>query len=191
MDKVRREEILSLEDYKVVHQKFRVQNIKNKKHRRIHLGSFFTFLFENRDTVLYQIQEMIRVEGIQNEKAIQHEIDTYNQLLPPKYALCSTLLIEIEDLEYRKIKLKELLGIEEHIFLSINGRKNRATFDDEQLDQERISSVQFIHFLLGEQTSKEFLESDHVEISSTHPHYNYSSLLNKNQLEALRDDLRG
>ena len=190
MDKITREEILSLEKYRIVHQQFRVQSIKNKEHRRVHLGDLFTFFFENRNTVIYQIQEMIRIEGIQNEKAIQHEIDTYNQLLPQKHALCSTLLIEIEDNEYRKIKLKELLGLENHIFLNVNGKKNKATFDDKQLDQKRISSVQFIHFPLGEKISNEFLECNHVELSSTHPHYSYSSLLNNNQLKALRADLR-
>ena len=84
MKKVAKDEILTLEKYKKNQLKIKESVSKVKKDRRIHLGSIFTFLFENRETIKYQIQEMVRVESLTSEDAIKHEIDTYNQLLPQK-----------------------------------------------------------------------------------------------------------
>ena len=189
MRAIERKEILPLDEYTKLHQKFRSDIIAVKEKRRFHLGPFFTFLFENRQTVIYQIQEMIRVESIQDEKAIQHEIDTYNQILPGKDELTSTLLIEIEDAEHRKVKLKELLGLEKHLFFTVDNEKIPIVFDNRQLDEERISSVQFLRIPLGEINSQKFLNSNQVKVSSTHPHYTYSSLLDEAQLSALKDDM--
>ncbi len=189
MQKIKRNEILSLKDYETSHQTFQKKNISIKQHRRIYLGPLFMFLFENRDTIIYQIQEMIRIEKIQDEKAIQYEIDTYNQLLPNTYELSATLLIEIENPEYRKIKLKELYGLEKYLFLRVENQEINAVFDDQQLDSNRISSVQFIKFPLNKKIKNKLMKNNHIELSSNHPYYTYSNLLNKNQLEVLRTDL--
>ena len=139
--------------------------------------------------MIYQIQEMIRVETIEDEVAINHEIKTYNQLLPKKYELTATLLIEVENEEVRKIKLRELLGIEKHIYMNVDKEKLNAVFDDEQFNQERISSVQFIRFNLGKDITKKFMNTDSIQLVSTHPYYNFSQQLNSSQISALRDDL--
>src|SRR5690606_7249561 len=97
MRKVRREEVLPLAEYEAVRDEFRRKILAQKADRRIHLGPVLTFLFENHDTVLYQVQEMLRAEGIDAEPHIQHEIDTYNELLGERGDLGCTLLVEIDD----------------------------------------------------------------------------------------------
>ena len=89
--------------------------LKQKEPRRIHLGEYLTFLFENTDTVRYQIQEMMKAEQIVKEEAIQHEIDTYNELLGSKGELGCVLLIEIADANERPQKLKDWLGLQEKV----------------------------------------------------------------------------
>src|SRR6186997_3226657 len=97
MKKVSREEVRQPGEYARIREEFRRSVLEQKDKRRIHVGSYLTFLFENHDTVLYQIQEMIRAENITKEPDIQHEMATYNELLGDKGELGCTLLIEIDD----------------------------------------------------------------------------------------------
>src|SRR5215813_12649305 len=97
MNKVRLSEILDIAQYEKAREEFRRRVIGLKKNRRLPVGPMVTFVFENHDTVLFQIQEMMRAERIVNDDAIQHELDTYNQLLPGENELAATMLIELPE----------------------------------------------------------------------------------------------
>src|SRR5262245_40932321 len=101
MRKVSREEVRIAPDYAAIREDFRRAVLEQKDRRRIHVGAHLTFLFENHDTVLYQIQEMIRAENITSEADIRHEMATYNELLGNRGELGCTLLIEIDDAAQR------------------------------------------------------------------------------------------
>ena len=112
MSKVLRSDVVDYVTYEERREVFREQILNLKKNRRIHLGPHLTFLFENKMTMLYQIQEMIRIEKIVKETSIQHEIDTYNNLLGAHGEVSCTLLIEIPDPKERDILLSKWHGLE-------------------------------------------------------------------------------
>lgn len=118
--------------------------------RRLAVGPNMTWLFENRATAWWQVQEMCRVEGIDAPDAIQHELDTYNALVPNRAALSTTLLIEVEDPAERAVLLARLVGLHERVALRLGDTVSRAQFDAAQFEEERISSVQFVRFPLDE-----------------------------------------
>ncbi len=121
-----------------------------KELRRVVLGPL-TFLFENRDTVRYQVQEMMRVESIVRERDIQHELDTYNDLLGGEGELGVTLLISIESEEQRKVKLAEWLGLLPTLYMQrSDGTKARGSWDERQVGDDRLSAVQYLKFQVGE-----------------------------------------
>lgn len=149
-----------------------------KEARRVALGPEMTLLFENRATVLWQVQEMCRIEGITKPEAVQHEVDTYNALLPGPHELSATLLVEIADEAARPARLRALVGLEDHVFLALDGvPRVPARFDDAQTDGTRISSVQFVRFALDDAQLAAFrdlgraasLVCDHTAYSVTAP----------------------
>jgi hypothetical protein len=150
MKPVRREEILDYVTYEEQREAIRARALAAKEPRRIRVGEDLTFLFENRDTVRYQVQEMIRVERIVKEAEIQHELDTYNELLGDQGELGCTLLIEIDDVAERDVKLAAWLALPENTYVELeDGRRIRATFDPRQKGEDRLSSVQFLKFDTG------------------------------------------
>jgi uncharacterized protein DUF3501 len=121
-----------------------------KAPRRVHVGEHFTFLFENTLTMQYQIQEMVRVERLVREADILHEVETYNDLLGGDGELAATLMIEIDDPSVRAVKLSEWLHLPEHIYVVLDdGSRVRPTFDPAQVGADRVSSVQYLKFLVG------------------------------------------
>ena len=151
MKKVTRDEVRSRAGYEAIREDFRRNIFAQKKVRRVHVGPHLTFLFENHDTVLYQIQEMIRTEGIQGEAEIQHEIATYNELVGEPGELVCTLLIEIEDKEKRQQLLSRWKDLPETIYIKTsNGRTIQANCDRRQVGENRISSVQYLRFGIGD-----------------------------------------
>ncbi len=177
-----REEILDYVTYSEIRDEIRDEVMKHKDARRIHLGEHLTFLFENRETVRYQIQEMMRVEQIVKETDIQHEIDTYNELVGGPGELGCSLLIEIDDPKERDKLLSEWLGLPEHIYLELeNGEKAYAVFDRRQVGDTRLSSVQYLKF-----DTKGTLP---VAVGSGHPKLTDEVKLNDSQRQALAQDL--
>ena len=149
MKKVKRDEVVDYQTYNDQREGFRDKVLEEKAARRVHLGPYLTFLFENHSTILYQIQEMMRVEQIVKEKDIQHEIDTYNGLLGNAGELGCTLLIEIPTPEERKKLLVEWMGLEKSLYLlTEEGEKCYAIYDDKQVGEDRLSSVQYLKFHL-------------------------------------------
>ncbi len=129
MRPVKREEILDYITYTEKRSELQSSVLKQKEPRRIHLGEYLTFLFENTDTVRYQIQEMMKAEQIVKEEAIQHEIDTYNELLGSKGELGCVLLIEIADANERPQKLKDWLGLQTSPWIQARGFMPSGTSD--------------------------------------------------------------
>ena len=189
------EDLLKLSEYRLKRDTYAQEIIKIKEQRRISLGNNVSMLFENRDTLLYQVQEMVYIENIQNKEGIRHELYTYNQILAHLNELTATMLIEFADAVERKYKLKELLGLEQSIILELKHEgqvyKVSADYDQRQISEEKISSVQFLRFKLREEEADAFLqENSLVSLISTHPLYSYTALLNPGQKEALCSDLR-
>jgi len=153
-----------------------------KKLRRIHVGGVLTFLFENHDTIRYQIQEMVRVERMVKEADIQHEVDTYNEVLGTEGGFGCALLIEIDDPEERSLKLRELKGLPEHLYLRFeDGERAYASFDERQVGEDRLSSVQYLQFAAKGRVP--------VAVGSDHPGLMAEYALTAEQREALASDL--
>jgi hypothetical protein len=184
-------EILSLDDYERARPERRRRILDVKAPRRIHVGEHLTLLFENHETMLYQVQEMLRVERIEDLKAIRHEIDTYNELVPGSDELSATLLIEYETAAERDVHLRELLGLEDAVFLDVEGAgRCRAEFDTRQIGAERISSVHYLKFRLGESLASALRDGASAAVVIEHPAMQERVTLRSDQREALADDLR-
>lgn len=182
MRHVQREEILDYVTYTEKRSEIQLSILKQKEPRRIHLGEYLTFLFENTYTVRYQIQEMMRAEQIVKEEAILHEIHTYNELLGSKGELGCVLLIEIADANVRPQKLKNWLGLQEKVYLILDsGERIYSKWDKQQINEEKLSSVQYLKFNTSGQPSK--------GIGVDHPGLKTEALLTKEQREALTKDL--
>ncbi len=185
------DDILDIAQYEKRRPAYRARMIEAKKHRRVHVGPIMTFVFENRDTVLFQIQEMMRVERMVHDEQIQHEIDTYSRLLPTRDELSATLLIEITDKEKIKAILDSLVGLTEHcVYLVIGETEIEAMFDEEQSEEGRISAVQYIRWKLDEQEI-ERLRFGQAEVSLMirHPNYHHFTRLTDEQRDAIARDL--
>ena len=150
MKKIERSEILPIGEYETIREHFRTRIIELKKARRLQLGDEMSLVFENRDTMLWQIQEMLRTERITAEKAIAHEMETYNELVPGDAELSATLFIEIPDQQRRNELLERLCAIEEHVAFSVGGALVRATFEEGRRDKGRAAAVQYLKFPLDD-----------------------------------------
>lgn len=150
MKPVERKEIIDYVTYEEGRDAFREKIFAVKAPRRVHIGEYLTLLFENHATMLYQIQEMIRTERMVKEADIQHEIDTYNEVLGGDGEFGCTLLIEIDDPAVRDVKLKEWWRLPEKMYLLLeDGTRIWATFDERQRGDDRVSSVQYMKFNTG------------------------------------------
>jgi len=147
MRTVERSEISDYQTYEESRAAFREQVMAEKAERRVHVGEHLTFLFENRTTIRYQVQEMMRAEQIVKEADIRHELETYNELLGGPGELGCTLLIEIDDPAARAEKLQAWLELPKHLYLKLaDGSKAYPRFDPRQVGESRLSSVQYLKF---------------------------------------------
>jgi hypothetical protein len=147
MKAIRRDEIMDLSLYERARPELRPAVMEAKRRRRVHLGGQLTFLFENPATIRYQIQEMIRAERMVKEAEIQHELQTYGELLGGPGELAATLLVEIPDPEERDRRLREWLELPSRVYLVLDGgQRIRARFDARQVGSDRLSSVQYRKF---------------------------------------------
>ncbi|HNQ14707.1 MAG TPA: DUF3501 family protein [Pyrinomonadaceae bacterium] len=182
MKKVQREGILDYVTYEEQRTSIRESAMRAKDARRVHCGDHLTFLFENTETIRYQVLEMVRAEKIVREADIRHEIDTYNELIGDAGEICATLLIEIEDVDDRARKLTEWVGLPERIYLKLDtGERTFARPDNRQNEDAKISSVQFLKFICG--------SGKPVAIGTDHPKLSIESNLSESQKAALAGDL--
>lgn len=150
MKPVERNEIIDYVTYEEKRDAFRDEVMKAKASRRVHIGEYLTLLFENHLTMQYQIQEMVRTERMVKEADIQHEIETYNEVLGGEGEFGCTLMIEIGDPAIRDVKLKEWWALPEKMYLLLeDGTRVGATFDERQRGDDRVSSVQYMKFNTG------------------------------------------
>jgi len=150
---VTREELLDYQTYGERRGAIRAEMLKTKALRRIQVGPHLTVLFENRETVRYQIQEMMRAEQIVREDAIRHELDTYNELLGGPGGLGATLLVVVEEAVERAVRLAEWRDLPGHIYVRFaDGSRAFARFDARQVNEEKLSSVQFLNFACAGKT---------------------------------------
>jgi len=148
---VNRSEIIDYQTYEDHRVEIRREIFETKKHRRIHLGENLTFLFENHETIRYQILEIMRAEKIARESAIQEELNTYNNFLGKSGELACVLLIEIEAESDRKPLLESWMGLEKCIYLlDRKGNKIFAQHDPTQVGDRRLSAVQYLKFVIKE-----------------------------------------
>jgi hypothetical protein len=141
-------EIMGLADYEKVREAFRARVVGQKKYRRVAIGPNASAVFENRDTVLLQIQEMLRTERITRPAAVQHEIDTYNELVPDERELSCTLMIEIPDKSERDAFLQAAKGLEKHVWLVAGEVRLAARSGERSADSDRTTAVHYLKFSL-------------------------------------------
>lgn len=183
MKPVERKEILDYVTYDEQRDAIRDEVMAAKAIRRVHIGEYLTLLFENHLTMRYQIQEMVRVERMVKEADIQHEIDTYNDVLGGDGEFGCTLLIEIDDPVIRNVKLKEWWALPEKIYLPLeDGTRISATFDERQRGDDRVSSVQYMKFNTGGRIP--------VAAGVDLPGFQAETKLSDEQRVALADDLQ-
>ncbi|HZP00623.1 MAG TPA: DUF3501 family protein [Terriglobia bacterium] len=181
-------EIKNIADYELYRPDWRPTVLALKDRRRIRVGDHLTFLFENRETVRYQIQEMMRIERITRPEDIAHEVKTYNELIPEQGELSASLLIEYETPEQRDVWLRKLLGLEHHIWMEIARARSKARFDTRQISTDRLSSVQYVKFRLTPEQVSRF--SQGATIIVDHPDYRAEQALSPRQLAELALDLQ-
>ena len=186
---ISRDTILDLGDYERQRDDIRRSAIAARAARRVFLGPSATISFENHETVAYQIQEMLRAERIAKDADVQHEIETYSDLLPARDELSATMMFELPEAEGRAVRLGELVGFEDHLWLDLAGSKAPASFDRRQLDSDRISAVQFIRFPVDDAQRDALARGEGIRIVSDHPRYEYSAELPPHTCRALAEDL--
>jgi hypothetical protein len=147
-------EVLGLADYETIRERFRTRVIGEKKLRRVALGPRASALFENRDTILLQIQEMLRTERITRAGAVQHEIDTYNDNLPGDDELSCTVMIEIADTPEREAFLHSAAGFERHVLLVSGATRVRARGVNRGGDETRTTAVHYLKFGLPKEMAE-------------------------------------
>ncbi len=183
MKPVARNEIVDYCTYEEKREAFRKEVLAEKARRRIHVGEYLTFLFENTLTIRYQIQEMMRIEQIVRERDILHEIATYNEILGGDGELGCTLMIEIDDNRERDLKLREQVQLPQHLYALMNDDiKIYPRFDAAHQGNTRLALVQYLKFPVGGLVP----EALGIDL----PGYEAQTTLTQDQKSALREDLR-
>lgn len=191
MKKVERGEILPLADYETIRDRFRARVIEEKQVRRVTLGEHVSGVFENHDTALLQIQEMLRTERITREGAVLHEIETYNELVPREDELSATLFVEIPDREVRDRMLVELAGLEGCFFLELDGVRHPGRNETRGVLPDRTTAVHYVKFPLGAGAAARFRAAKTIAVGVDHPRYQAKVELSIDTRTSLAEDLGG
>ncbi len=189
MKPIDRSELLDLGAYEQVRERFRARVIAVKRPRYVALGPAMTVLFENRDTVLFQVQEMLRTERITQEKAIRHELETYNELIPAERELSATIFIEYPDREERDRMLAALAGVEDDFYLLAGSERFGVIPDRRGSEPERTMAVQYVKFPLSEAAVSSLRSgAGALKLGVDHPAYRAEVALGAETIASLRDD---
>jgi len=185
-------EILNLHEYEKAREARRAAIIALKARRRVQVGRYLSFVFENRDTVWFQIQEMVRAERLVDDAKIAKEVDVYNDLLPKPGELAATMMIEIADSAEIKPVLDRLLGIDtrDYVRLEIGGQVVIGKFEAGRSDEElgKISAVHFVRFPLSVETRRAFPRAA-VALVLEHPNEHARTVLSEETRRSLAEDL--
>lgn len=191
MKPVSRSEILDLGAYEQIRDRFRARVIEEKKARRARIGSNMSVLFENHDTALFQIQEMLRTERISAEKAVLHEIETYNELVPGDSELSVTIFVEYDDRAEREAMLEKLAGLEDKFYVLVEGERQKVVPDARNDRRDRTTAVHYVKFPLSPAAVRAIREKKPVRIGVDHPAYTAENELSPATVAALAEDLSG
>ena len=192
MKKLITSDLLSLEEYDKSREEIKQNLLLHKKNRSVKVGDNVLLLFEDYETIKYQVQEMLRIEKIFKEQDIQDEIDAYQSLIPDGNNLKATMLIMFTDVNERKIMLNKLCDLENRVWISINNSKKIFAVSDEDLErsrEEKTSAVHFLRFQLSDTDKKSFKETDDISIGIEHKEYGFETKLQKDIASALAKDL--
>ena len=192
MAKITRRDIIGPSRYSPMRDEFRKRVIALKKPRRVIAGDRVSLVFENRDTLLFQIEEMLRAEHITEEAGIQAEIDVYNSMMPDDSTLTATLFVELprgDEVDVRA-ELGKLVGIDEHVTLHIGPHAVPAQFEEGRQEEDRISAVQYTRFSLPP-AAREALRTPGtpLRLAITHPNYPVAITLGEDARASLAKDL--
>jgi Protein of unknown function (DUF3501) len=180
-----RSDLMSLEQYAEDRATFREQVLAHKQRRAVPVGPDATLYFEDRLTIQYQIQEMLRIEKIFESEGIQDELDAYNPLVPDGDNLKATFMLEIPDADERRVRLAELIGIEGRVWLQVRDERVFAIADEDldRSDGDKTSAVHFMRFQLSAFMIDALAEGSDISMGIDHPHYQHS-------LESVDDAVR-
>jgi len=176
MTKIARNSLLSLEDYAKQRPEIRAEAMRLKRIRSVFIGPNMTLQFENEATIRYQVQEMLRIEKTFEEDGIMDELEAYNPLIPDGTNLKCTQMIEFPDEEERKVKLAELVDVENRTYIQIQGFDRVYAIADEDLERansEKTSSVHFSRFEFTTDMIAAIKNGAAIAMGSDHPNYNY------------------
>jgi hypothetical protein len=174
MPKITRDSLMTLETYAKARPEFRRKVIEHKKNRTLRLGEHVTLLFEDELTIRYQVQEMLRIERIFEESGIEHELESYNPLVPDGRNLKATMLIEYEDAAERREALARLKGVERQVWVRVDGFPKVEPIADEDLErenEEKTSSVHFLRWELDDRMAAALKGGAALSVGVGHPHY--------------------
>ena len=177
MKKLRKEDLFPLEKYAEMRGEFRARVMAHKKSRQLHIGSNATLYFEDRLTIQYQVQEMLRVERIFEAAGIEEELDAYNPLIPDGSNWKATFMLEYEDEQERKRQLTKLIGVEDCVWMKVDGLDPVTPVCDEDMDREtenKTSSVHFMRFELTADMVNALEEGASLSAGINHKAYNYT-----------------
>lgn len=176
MQKLTRDDLYSLEKYAEVRNQFRAEVMEHKKNRQVAVGPNATLYFEDRLIMQYQVQEMLRAERIFESAGIQEELDSYNPLIPDGNNWKATFMIEYPDEGERKQALAKLLGIEDKVWVKVEGFAPVYAIADEDLEREtaeKTSSVHFLRFDLAPEMIAAAKDGAAISIGIDHEHYQH------------------
>jgi hypothetical protein len=193
MTKLSRKDLYSLEEYSEIREEFRARVMEHKKNRRLDLGDNLVLLFEDRLVMQYQVQEMLKAEKIFEIDGIQEELDAYNPLIPDGTNWKATMMIQYADVAERQQMLEKLVGIEDRVWLRVDGHDKVYPIADEDLERATDDKTSAVHFLRFELTTGMIADVQKgATISAGVDHENYSLTLDAipdNVAKSLADDL--
>ena len=189
---IQRADLMSLEQYAEQRPAFRQQVLAHKKHRQVALGPNATLYFEDRLTLLYQIQEMLRIEKVFEADGINDELDAYNPMVPDGCNFKATFMIEYADAVVRAAQLEKMIRIEDLVWMQVGDHDRIWSIADEDLDrsnESKTSAVHFLRFELGETLAAELKAGADWRIGVQHAVYTYDLAIEGATRESLLNDL--
>ena len=187
------ENLMSLEAYTKYRKANREQIMSHRQLRSVHLGEHINLQFESETTVRYQIQEMLRIEKVFEEEGILQEIEAYAPLVPDGGNWKATMMIEYPDENERRRELKRLIGVEDRMFVEVEGHARVYAIADEDLDREtdeKTSAVHFVRFELNTAMRKAVLAGAGVKLGCDHTNYPAHTQIEPEALASLASDLK-
>ena len=191
MQPVTAKELLPIPVYVAARDTYRAEIIAYKKAcRRVAVGPALTFLFEDRKTVLFQLQEMLRVENIVDPEGVAEELEVYNALLPGEAQLSATLFVEFSSTEAVRAEMHQFLGVTRAVYLVVGEHEVAGLFEEGRTEADRISSVQYVRFTFSPEAKAAFLgEGAEARLEVRSEGYHHSAPLSPEMQAALRRDL--